>query len=116
PVAQRPPRIAALERELDALRRVEGEGLVAAAGGQPTRAPLALGAARGGAGGQAADRSATNTPPGVSRWSCLLHRARAAGGGGDRGFPPRLVAAGGRRQGGRRTGGGGGPQPHRRPK
>jgi hypothetical protein len=52
PVAQRPPRIAALERELDELHRIE-EVLVAAAiaPGQP-RAPVAIGAALGCAGRQ----------------------------------------------------------------
>ena len=40
PVAQRPPRIAALERELDALHRVE-EALVAAAIAAVHRSPSA---------------------------------------------------------------------------
>jgi hypothetical protein len=53
PVAKRPPRIAALERELDALRRVEEEALVAtAAASQPVhRSPSAPPAAGWGAGG-----------------------------------------------------------------
>jgi hypothetical protein len=47
PVAQRAPRIAALERELDELRRVEEVLVAAAIAGRPPRAPLAVGPAGG---------------------------------------------------------------------
>jgi hypothetical protein len=52
PVAQRPPRIAALERELDDLHRVEEVLVAVAIRGWGARAPLAVCAASGGAGRQ----------------------------------------------------------------